>query len=48
MGGDARQETYGRVSGGASANLTGGLSVDAFVSTTLGRNHGQEVGDSSG
>lgn len=39
-----RQETYGRLSGGASASLVGGLSVDAFATTTLGRNHGQEVG----
>jgi outer membrane lipase/esterase len=42
------KETYGRVSGGASANLTSGLSIDAFVSTTLGRNHGQETGGSLG
>jgi uncharacterized protein YhjY with autotransporter beta-barrel domain len=41
---NGRQETYGRLSGGASTNLTGGLSLDAFASTTLGRNHGQEVG----
>lgn len=39
-----RQETYGRISGGASASLVAGLSVDAFATTTLGRNHGQEVG----
>jgi outer membrane lipase/esterase len=38
------KETYGRVSGGASANLVGGLSIDAAVSTTLGRDHGQELG----
>ena len=41
---DGRQETYGRIAGGASANITGGVSVDAFATTTLGRNHGQEVG----
>ena len=38
-----RKQTYARLSGGANANLTGGLSVDAFVSTTLGRDQGQEV-----
>ena len=42
------KETYGRVSGGASADLFSGVSVDAFVSTTLGRNHGQEVGGNLG
>lgn len=38
------KETYGRVSGGASAMVTPGLSLDAFVSSTLSRNHGQETG----
>ena len=38
------KETYGRLSGGAAADLIGGVSVDAFVSTTLGRDHGQELG----
>ena len=42
------KETYGRLSGGASADLFGGLSIDAFVSTTLGRNHGQELGGNIG
>ena len=37
------KETYGRLSGGASADLIGGISLDAFASTTLGRNSGQEV-----
>ena len=32
------------IAGGASASLVGGLSVDAFATTTLGRDHGQEVG----
>ena len=41
-------ETYGRLAGGASANLTGGLSIDAYVSTTISRNHGQEVGGNLG
>ena len=38
-----RKQTYGRVSGGASANLIGGVSVDAFASTTLSRRGGNEV-----
>jgi uncharacterized protein YhjY with autotransporter beta-barrel domain/phospholipase/lecithinase/hemolysin len=42
------KDTYGRLSGGASANLTGGLSIDAFVSTTLGRDHGNETGGQLG
>ena len=41
---NGRRETYGRLAGGASANVVGGLSVDAFATTTLGRKHGQEVG----
>ena len=43
-----RKETYGRLAGGASADLWRQFSVDAFVSTTLGRNHGQEVGGKIG
>jgi uncharacterized protein YhjY with autotransporter beta-barrel domain/phospholipase/lecithinase/hemolysin len=43
-----RKQTYGRLSGGASANLTGGLSIDAAVSTTLGRDQGQELGGQLG
>jgi uncharacterized protein YhjY with autotransporter beta-barrel domain/phospholipase/lecithinase/hemolysin len=39
-----KKETYGRIAGGASARLTGALSVDLFATTTLGRDHGQEVG----
>jgi uncharacterized protein YhjY with autotransporter beta-barrel domain/phospholipase/lecithinase/hemolysin len=42
------KDTYGRLSGGASANLGGKISVDAFVSTTLGRDGGQEVGGNVG
>jgi uncharacterized protein YhjY with autotransporter beta-barrel domain/phospholipase/lecithinase/hemolysin len=38
-----RKETYARLAGGASASLTGGFSVDASVSTTFGRDHGQET-----
>lgn len=41
-------DTYARVSGGARADLMSGLSIDAFVSTTLGRKHGQEVGGNIG
>ena len=37
------KETYGRFSAGANAAIVGNLSVDAFVSTTLGRSHGQET-----
>ena len=44
----AGNRTYGRLAGGASANLVGGVSIDAFVSTTLGRHHGQEVGGNLG
>jgi outer membrane lipase/esterase len=36
------KDTYGRVSGGASADLSGALSLDAVISTTFGRNDGQE------
>jgi uncharacterized protein YhjY with autotransporter beta-barrel domain/phospholipase/lecithinase/hemolysin len=43
-----RKETYGRISGGASADLVKGLSIDAFVSSTIGRDHGQEVGGNLG
>ena len=42
------KETYARLSGGASATLTGNFSVDAFVSTTFGRNGGQETGGQLG
>jgi len=42
------KQTYGRLSGGANVGLTGGLSLDTFVSTTLGKNHGQEIGGQIG
>lgn len=42
------KETYGRIAGGASADLGGGFSIDAFGTTTLGRNHGQELGGQVG
>ena len=37
------KETYGRLSGGGSATLFGGMSIDAAVSTTVGRDAGNEV-----
>jgi hypothetical protein len=37
------KDTYGRISGGGSATVMGNVSIDAFVSTTLGRDDGQEV-----
>jgi uncharacterized protein YhjY with autotransporter beta-barrel domain/phospholipase/lecithinase/hemolysin len=42
------KDTYGRLSGGASADIIGGISIDAYVSTTLGRDDGQEVGGNVG
>jgi outer membrane lipase/esterase len=38
------KETYGRLSGGAAADLWTGFSVDAAFSRTIGRNGGQEMG----
>lgn len=38
-----RRDTYARVSGGGSATISGGLSINAAVSSTLGRDAGQEV-----
>jgi uncharacterized protein YhjY with autotransporter beta-barrel domain len=43
-----RKQTYGRLSGGASANLIGGISVDAAASTTVSRKGGNEVGGQIG
>jgi outer membrane autotransporter protein len=37
------KDTYGRVSGGATANISGGLSFDVQMSTTIGRDDGQET-----
>jgi outer membrane autotransporter protein len=42
------KETYGRVAGGASADLWTGISVDASFSTTVGRNRGEEMGGQLG
>ena len=42
------KQTYGRLAGGASANLGGGFSIDVFGTTTLGRDHGQEMGGQLG
>lgn len=38
------KQTYGRLSGGASAGINNAISIDAFASTTLSRDGGQEVG----
>ena len=42
------QDTYARLAIGGSANVTAGFSVDAFVSTTFGRDDGQETGGQVG
>lgn len=42
------KETYGRFTAGGSANVMGGLSVDASVSTTFGRDNGNEVSGNLG
>jgi phospholipase/lecithinase/hemolysin/uncharacterized protein YhjY with autotransporter beta-barrel domain len=42
------KQTYGRLAGGASADLGSGFSIDVFGSTTLGRDHGQEMGGQLG
>jgi outer membrane autotransporter protein len=38
------KETYGRVSGGVQADISGNLSIDASASSTLGRSHSEEMG----
>ena len=43
-----RKQTYGRLAGGASASLNGAVSVDAFVSTTLGHKGGNVTGGNVG
>ncbi len=42
------KENYGRLSGGASADIYGAISLDAFVTTTISRDSGQEVGGQLG
>jgi uncharacterized protein YhjY with autotransporter beta-barrel domain/phospholipase/lecithinase/hemolysin len=42
------KETYGRIAGGASADIGSGISIDAYGTTTLGRDHGQELGGQLG
>ena len=37
------KDTYGRISGGASANVSSAISFDVTMSTTVGRNDGQET-----
>jgi outer membrane autotransporter protein len=41
---DGSRETYGRLSGGASAALFGNMSVNAAVTATFGQNSGDELG----
>ena len=38
------KKTYGKLAGGGSADITPGIAVDAFVSTTVNRRQGQEIG----
>lgn len=40
---DRSKKTYGRLSGGASAAILSGVTLDALVSATLGRDDGNEV-----
>jgi len=42
------KETYGRFTAGGSASIMGGVSIDASVSTTFGRDYGEEVGGNVG
>jgi outer membrane autotransporter protein len=44
----ASKGTYGRASIGAAANIIGNIGIDVSGSTTLGRNHGQEMGGQIG
>jgi uncharacterized protein YhjY with autotransporter beta-barrel domain/phospholipase/lecithinase/hemolysin len=37
------KETYGRIAGGARADVTGGIGIDVSASTTVGRDGGQEL-----
>jgi outer membrane lipase/esterase len=43
-----RKQTYGRIAGGASANLVGGISIDVSATTTFDRKGGDEVGGQIG
>jgi outer membrane autotransporter protein len=38
------KDTYGRISGGASAGLWGGLSLNVALSATVGQDSGDELG----
>jgi uncharacterized protein YhjY with autotransporter beta-barrel domain/phospholipase/lecithinase/hemolysin len=40
---DRSKKAYGRIAGGASAAILSGVSLDALMSTTLGRDDGNEV-----
>jgi outer membrane autotransporter protein len=44
----ARKQTYGRISGGASAELVPGMGINVSASSTVGRDHGQEFGGQVG
>ncbi len=41
---DGDKQTYGRLSAGAAASILTGTSIDAAVSSTIGRDGGQELG----
>lgn len=41
---DSGDRTYGRISAGAAANILTGTSIDAAVSSTIGRDGGQDLG----
>jgi len=40
---DRSQHLYGRLAGGASATILGGVGVEAAVSTTVGKRQGNEI-----
>jgi outer membrane lipase/esterase len=42
------KQTYGRVAGGASFTVLGGISIDAAATSTIGRDGGQEFGGQLG
>ena len=44
----SNRDTYGRASVGARADIIGGIGIDVSGSTTIGRNHGQEMGGQIG
>ena len=40
---DRSKDVYGRISGGASASILQGINLDALLSSTVGRDQGNEV-----